>query len=342
MIGAFFDKYKNHWRIHTRSTLDATSRFFSQTKSFAQLFDEAGGWHTLLALPTNNSYTFVLQHPENRIVVPVPASKMTLVNVVTFGVGVSVSVDPAASAAIVLHGITSEGSLRARIDDWNTRFRHTVQGIVLKDLAGNRWKIRTPEYNRVRQLRGNSARRDFLWLSKWHTGKLPEYLALFPEERGVADATVARWKRATGDVYHYYCDVFKARTLPKANIPPKYRPLVFGLHSMYMDSLKPAKKTVDWKTAVTFMNERDVAQMLFVINWELRQAAKTMGVQSIPFEPAAAQISASEEFPALPSEPRPEGLEMLVMLADAAVAAAPAPAQAASWASVAAAPTNPE
>jgi hypothetical protein len=36
------------------------------------------------------------------------------------------------------------------------------------------------------------------------------------------------------------------------------------------------------------MNNRDTAQMLFVINWELRQATKQLGVPSIPLEPPAA------------------------------------------------------
>ena len=53
-----------------------------------------------------------------------------------------------------------------------------------------------------------------------------------------------------------------------------------------MESLKPAGKTVVWKTALEFMNKRDVAQMLFVLNWDFKQAAKMAGVREIPLEPA--------------------------------------------------------
>jgi hypothetical protein len=35
------------------------------------------------------------------------------------------------------------------------------------------------------------------------------------------------------------------------------------------------------------MNERDTAQMLFVMNWDLRQSALRMGTTSIPIEPSA-------------------------------------------------------
>jgi hypothetical protein len=175
--------------------------------------------------------------------------------------------------------------LRACVTDWDVRFRHNVQGIVVKARNGQRWKIRTPSYNAVRRMRGNTPRRDFVWLSAWRTNTLYDYLASFPEEKLQAESTVAQWKRATNDVFHIYTDVFKARTLSKSDIPSKYRPLVYGLHSKYMDELKPAGKSVDWKSTLQYMNERDTAQMLFVINWEKRQAAKQFGAPVIPFEP---------------------------------------------------------
>jgi hypothetical protein len=145
--------------------------------------------------------------------------------------------------------------------------------------------MRTPEYNRVRKLRGNSARRDFLWLNAWQAGTLRDYLMLFPEERAESDAVINRWKRVTNDVFHIYTDVFKARSLAKTAIPPKYRPLVYGIHSLYLDTLKPVNKSVDWRSVLGYMNNRDTAQMLFVINWEARQAATQLGVPSIPIEP---------------------------------------------------------
>ena len=41
MIGQFWDETTGAWRIHTRSTLDAECRYFSTSKTFATLFDEA-------------------------------------------------------------------------------------------------------------------------------------------------------------------------------------------------------------------------------------------------------------------------------------------------------------
>jgi hypothetical protein len=82
-----------------------------------------------------------------------------------------------------------------------------------------------------------------------------------------------------------YVDVFKARSLPKTAIPPKYRPLVYGLHNKFMTELKPAGKTVNWQTVLEYMNSRDIPQMLYVINWDARNAQQQLGLSSIPLEP---------------------------------------------------------
>lgn len=331
LMGMFWDNHNNNWRIHTRSVLGANSRYFSQTKTFATMFAEATRDLDLAALDKRCSYTWILQHPENRIVVPVDRPRAFIVGTARIGAdgavnweksaplqnpqdvaalqalrdvaesaGVRLSGTYATAAGIVhdplgpftvrdVTGLRTWDEVRTALADWNTRFRHAAQGLVVHGLvSGQRWKIRTPEYTRVRKLRGNSARRDYLWLDLWHSNGLRDYLTLYPEERVAANATVDRWKRATNDVFHIYTDVFKARTLPKTAIPPKYRPLVFGLHTKYMEELKPAGRSIDWRTALEYMNSRDTAQKLFVLNWELRQAAQQLGVGSIPLEPPAA------------------------------------------------------
>lgn len=291
MIGAFYDKYSASWRIHTRSALDARTRFYSQDKTFKQMFDDWAlrtglNWD---AYDKSASYTFVLQHPENRIVVPVSEVRVTLVQKTVYKPDLAFeNLFPLAQT------FASWAELRARLAEFNGRFKHAFQGFVVKGADGQRWKIRTEEYNRVRRLRGNTARRDYMWLTMWSSGTLNDYLRLFPEERFSSGVVINKWKRVTGDIYHIYTDVFKARTLAKTAIPPKYRPLVHGLHKHYLDTLKPASKTVDWKATVAYMNARDTAQMLFVINWELRQTAKMTGLPVIPLEPSGTVETAVE------------------------------------------------
>jgi hypothetical protein len=118
----------------------------------------------------------------------------------------------------------------------------------------------------------------------WSKGGLEEYLKFFPEERRPTTDLLNRWKAITQQVFKIYVDAFKARTMDRSQIPAKFRPLVYGLHNLYMTSLKPAHKSLDWRACVQWMNERDTAQKIFVLNWDLRQSAQTV---ALPLEPAA-------------------------------------------------------
>lgn len=290
MIGVFYDKYNDTWELHTRSTLGARCRYYSQTRTFADLFKEAAGYSRvdLNSLDKTKCYTFVLRHPENRIVCQVNLPGVVLIQEGRVAEDAGYVDIPLEPSWITVSNIASWDNLAKLLQDWNDRFKYNHQGIVVKETGtGRRWKMRTAEYNRVRNLRGNSARRDFVWLSAWKSNTLYDYFRVYPEEKQLADSVIAQWKRVTNDVFHLYTDVFKARSLEKSNIPPKYRIFVFGIHTKYIEELKPSGRTVDWKFVLEYMNSRDIPLMLYAINWEKRIAAQQMGAQGIPFEPSA-------------------------------------------------------
>lgn len=61
---------------------------------------------------------------------------------------------------------------------------------------------------------------------------------------------------------------------------------------MYINELKPQSKTVDWQTALQYMNTRDTAQALYAINWEVRAQNQQ---QAIPLEAPAQVVSETVE-----------------------------------------------
>jgi len=304
MICGFYDNYSNQWRFHTRSTLNANCRFYSQTKSFRLLFEEAVAatmpWSDFLAsLNPTVQYTWVLQHPENRVVVAVHTPKITCVQKQTYLSGTLVAVtNQPTQFDVQTVNVATWGELVTMLQKENVQFKHNIQGYVIKNGLNFRWKVRGEAYNRVRKMRGNSARRDFLWLSLWRANTLRDYLVVYPEERIASNAIVDRWKTISRTVYNLYTDVFKARSLQKGQIPPKYRPFVFGLHNLYLNELKPQSKTVDWQTALQYMNSRDTAQALYAINWEVR----TQNQSAIPLE---APVQVGTDAPAEPQSQEP-------------------------------------
>ncbi len=336
MIGQFWDARSESWRIHTRSTLDAKCRYFSK-RSFADLFAEAVAATYGTAAPLTDrlakgvSYTWILQHPENRVVCPVQKPRLVLVSAYLLSAEGDVE-EVGAPSDVVIPRVyyTKKGDAPVGRLDMSpmlnvigmvnrqehdlegaqhsldrtpggyvptdisgligmiARMRGSVryQGVVIKDTNQplKRWKMRSQVYNEVRKMRGNTARRDFLWMDMWSKGSLEEYLKYFPEERRPTTELIQRWKEITQQVFKIYIDAFKARTLDRSQIPAKFRPLVYGLHNLYMTALKPTHKTLDWKQVVRWMNERDTAQKIFVLNWDLRQE------RNLPLEPAATTV----------------------------------------------------
>ena len=81
MINCFY--FDNKWVISTRSVIGADCRFNKEGKTFLEMFndglDEIG--FNLNLLDPQYSYSFVLQHPENRIVVPFELPNIFLVEI---------------------------------------------------------------------------------------------------------------------------------------------------------------------------------------------------------------------------------------------------------------------
>jgi hypothetical protein len=86
MINVFWDTQLNNWNIATRNTVGGDVSFFKSDnthKTFNSMFYE-----TLTACKLDLNilnklycYSFVLQHPENRIVVPIQTPTLYLVQV---------------------------------------------------------------------------------------------------------------------------------------------------------------------------------------------------------------------------------------------------------------------
>ena len=140
------------------------------------------------------------------------------------------------------------------------------QGVCLKTADGKRYKLRTNEYDEARHLRGNQAKRPYLWLERWSEGRLPQYLRLYPEEACDAETVVNRFKDATEELHRLYLQVYRQKSMPLGEAPQKYRKLLWDLHKAGGGAYFP--------NARNFMNTQETARKLWVVNYEERFAVK--------------------------------------------------------------------
>ena len=87
MISLFFDKNKDEWEISTRSRVGARCKFYKDAKftyryMFLEALNNCGIEFDIF--DKSKCYSFVLQHPENKKVIPVKEPKVYLVGVYEF------------------------------------------------------------------------------------------------------------------------------------------------------------------------------------------------------------------------------------------------------------------
>jgi hypothetical protein len=271
--------YGNDWMIATRSNIGAQCSFYGK-RPYAELFwtaMEASNVPPPDVLDKKFVYSWVLQHPEERIVVQAPyaiprvrlveLSEITPTNEHLVYEDMISQLDPSLQTVCVeRHAINSMKECHDRVKIWGQRYKTGWQGLVIKglNLSGDcsRWKIRSEEYMRARALRGNQAKREFTWLDHWTKGSLYDYLKIYAEEDVDANRVIAAFKTETQRVYDFYMDVYFNHKIPLGQVPAKYRKCLW--------ELKEKNTNRYFGHVRDYMNGLDTARKLWLLNFDRR------------------------------------------------------------------------
>lgn len=239
----------------TRSQIGAGGRFYSE-KTFEQMIEEAlqamgytrADLLRFLAQPTemvpNHFVSFVLQHPEHRVVARCRSPHLWVVHtgcVHDSGL-VSVNEEPMHwPSRFQIPGVyPGTSSLADFFAEQCSEKGWFFQGLVLKDGKGKRWRMRNPTYTYLRMLRGSEATALDRFLRLRAEKKISEYLKHYNEDRQIFWDLEQKLRDATDRVYQGYCDVHKARQKTLKDLPWSIQPCVFKLHSLYLEQLRPS------------------------------------------------------------------------------------------------------
>jgi hypothetical protein len=255
-------------QIATRTQLGASGKFYSE-KTFAQMFEDAlkamGSSRqeilSRLAEPTemvpNHFASFVLQHPEHRVVARCSSPRLFLVHTGAVHDDGSVSLNENPEhwpSNWRLPVATSEAVLSTFFSDMCTQQGWFFQGLTMKDGKGNRWRMRNPKYLYLRSLRGSEATRAERFLRLRSENKVSEYLKHYAEDRQPFWDLEQALRKATQDVFAAYCSVHKSHEKKLEDLPWAIKPCVFKLHSHYLEHLRPNNEKVYMKHVVELVN----------------------------------------------------------------------------------------
>ena len=294
MINVFWDDsigVTGGWEIATRNTVGATSSFYKgpRAKTFRDMFLEAAKEANLQFdnLIKTICYSFVLQHPENRIVVPFKKPQLYLVgtyriineensvyvNVFDYKkanenlpfrlVGADIKLPETYTFDTYAELIEKYGSMNTSYD---------IVGVVLYNkVTGERAKIRNPVYEQVRNLRGNQPKLQYQYLSLRNQGNVRDFLKFYPENKKEFSGFRDQVHLFTDTLFANYVSCYIKKQRPLKEFSDQYRTHMFNIHQKFVNELREKRQFVTNTVVQKYVNELHPSLLMYCLNFQLRK-----------------------------------------------------------------------
>lgn len=312
MINVFFDNLNQVWEIATRSTvggniifyndiknykyfnkneknMDSNNNFFDNyhNATFRTLFFETCNANNfnLNTLDRRFCYSFVLQHPLNRIVTPTVMPMIYLIKVYEILHNVELNTNViineinlqnfiSTSPYIFLntnvkfvnkYPITNYNDIETYYN--NENIPYYCVGCMVYSLDGTRSKIRNNNYEKVRKMRGNNPKLQYNYLCLKQENKVKEFLQYYPEHNVIFNKFKNLAYDYTNGLFINYISCFIRKEKPLKDYEFQYKNHMYKLHEKFKSELKPNNKTIDKKFIIDYVNSLHPAQQMFIMNY---------------------------------------------------------------------------
>lgn len=304
MINCFRVCDDNTLYITSRSKLNATGTFYSD-KSFRDLFIESytntndtpncidttfqdNLVHIQPPNALNNEiavfYSFLVQHKEHRIVKNIQNNRVYVIHsgiVYSDGRVLFNDSPPTFKGQLNIENITLEqkpitGSYAQIISTTtNEVLRWTkdvliekdwqFQGLVFKDMSGNRWRFRSDKYSAIKSLRGNSSAIRDRFAQLYTQNLLNKYLEYYPYEIVQFSSYIALMGNIVKLLYNNYVDLHITKNKKVADIDKMFLPHLYNIHGLYLTNLHPNGKKVNLTEIILYLHKQPWQRIAFLI-----------------------------------------------------------------------------
>ena len=266
MINVFWDE---GWELATKQSVGPSKE---HPNSFYDMFMDACK-HVSLTFAMLNPrfcYSFVLKHPKNKIVNPVLAPEIYLINVYEI---VSVT-DTETRILNAVHDLpcvkkpqiytiwANYSDLIKCYGSMNTP--PEIVGVMIHNKeTGTRCKIRNPVYEEVRHLRGIQPKLQYQYLYLRKEGRVKEFLTTYPEHKKMFTQFRDQLHMFTSAIYTNYISCYIKKEMPLSEFPARFKPHMFNLHKKYMEELRENGSYISKSTVIAYINEQSPAQIMY-------------------------------------------------------------------------------
>jgi hypothetical protein len=257
------------WCKATSKCVNAYNSSWENVASFGKLFDSVV--ENILQyndLDKENTYFFVIQHPINRLVIPINESKVYLAGIIHTNTGIS-------NAAGYPSGI-----------DWLPKFTFksfeemlsfinsqpwTFRGIVLENERHELLQIENEQYTTIRELKGNMSSIGLNWKVKEgvspsvfrllqiiRENRQEEFLQYFPEYHEQINIIMNNITNLTADIYNTYVAKFIYKQQVPEELVNRYNNFLKKLHYTYCLT----RQNMNMDTALAVVRECPLYQLM--------------------------------------------------------------------------------
>jgi hypothetical protein len=241
-------------------------------------------------LPREFMYSFVLQHPKNRIVMPINSAAIYIIGVYSIN-NDTLDVTQLSSAGFVeKYGGEGGAILRPKqlfVDDYSVggfkkeyasmNSSYNMMGVVFCNmLTGERMKVRNPMYEMVKNMKGVEQKLQLQYLTLRHGGRISDYLKAYPEYKGDFAVFRNQLHGFTRSLHQNYLDCFVFKKQAFGEFPQQYKKFMSGLHKKYLEELREIKGSVTFTYVVEFVNTQNPLLLMYSLNYVVREHKKTM------------------------------------------------------------------
>ena len=278
MINVFYDEKEEIWKISTKSALNADVYFYDDKEtSFRDMFFEACNISNfnINNLKKGYSYIFILQHPNNRIVLPIITPHLYLIkiykildniieniNIYNFCNENNILFNNEQPSYISLPNQYPIFSFSELINHFCCANSFTP-GVMIYHISGIRTKYRNSVYEDIKYLRGNQPKLFFHYLTLYKDNRVEDYLYYYKEHKGkfmkfrkiLINYTLNLWKN--------YINCFVKKLDSLKNYPFNYKIHMYNLHKIYLIE----NQTITKNIVINYIKNLDAAQILYALNY---------------------------------------------------------------------------